>query len=166
MSIVTTKPRLLTYSLFQVYHDAAGSWPWIEPSASSICLRAQHGPSHILVCAMQWGCACDVGRPVMIATLHIQLLGGFNLYHDGTAIASLEDARLQALLASLVIQRHTPQSRQRLASQLYPNSTAAQARTNLRSTLRRLSQILPNADRFLEISAQTVQWPLIPIPGY
>jgi non-specific serine/threonine protein kinase len=94
----------------------------------------------------------------MLPTLHIQLLGGFNLHRDDTPIAPLDHPRLQALLAYLALQRRTPQSCERLACQLWPDSTEAQARSDLRTLLHRLRQAFPDADDFLHIEAQTVQW--------
>ena len=94
----------------------------------------------------------------MIPTVHIQLLGGFGLRIDDTPVITLDQERLQALLAYLVLQRATPQSRQHLAFQLWPDSTEARARTNLRSLLHRLRQALPYADHLLCVDVQSVQW--------
>jgi DNA-binding SARP family transcriptional activator len=91
-------------------------------------------------------------------TLHIQLLGGFQLYYDEAPVATIIQARRQALLAYLLLHRHTPQSRQHLAFLFWPDSTEAQARTNLRRELHQLRHVLPEADRFLAVGAQTVQW--------
>src|SRR5262249_8602672 len=41
---------------------------------------------------------------------------------------------------------------------LWPDSTEAQARANLRKLLHQLHRSLPAADRFLYVDAQTVQW--------
>ncbi len=94
----------------------------------------------------------------MVPTLHIHLLGEFRLSAGDTPVTTLDQERLQALLAYLVLQRATPHSRRQLAFQLWPDSTEAQARTNLRSLIHRLRQALPDADAFLHIDAQMVQW--------
>jgi non-specific serine/threonine protein kinase len=85
-------------------------------------------------------------------------MGGFCLTTDAIPVTSLDHPRLQALLAYLVLQRAMPQSRQHLAFLLWPDSTEAQARANLRTLLHRLRQALPLVDTFLHIDAQTVQW--------
>jgi predicted ATPase/DNA-binding SARP family transcriptional activator len=94
----------------------------------------------------------------MVSTLHIQLLGGFHLRFDDAPVTTLDQERLQALLAYLVLHRATPHARQHLAFLLWPDSSEAQARTNLRSLLHRLRQALPGADDFLHVDAQVVQW--------
>jgi DNA-binding SARP family transcriptional activator len=52
-------------------------------------------------------------------------------------------------------QAHT---RQQLAFQFWPDSTEAQARTNLRKAIYHLRHKLPNADRYLSIERQTISW--------
>ena len=94
----------------------------------------------------------------MSQALHIQLLGGFRLVSDTTPLTTLDLPRLQALLAYLVLHRAAPHARSHLAFGLWPDTTEAQARTNLRTLLHRLRQALPDADQFLHIDAQTVQW--------
>ncbi|MFN8487281.1 MAG: AAA family ATPase [Caldilineaceae bacterium] len=94
--------------------------------------------------------------------LRICLLGGFSLCHDkpvgNEPGQGVYTARLQALLAYLVLHRHTPQSRQHLAFLFWPDTNEAQALTNLRNLLHKLRQALPTLDDFLETNAQTVQW--------
>ncbi len=94
----------------------------------------------------------------MIPVLHIHLLGEFRLRATDISVTTLDQERLQALLAYLLLQRATPQSRQQLAFQLWPDSTEAQARINLRTLIHRLRQALPHADAFVRIDAQMVQW--------
>ena len=94
----------------------------------------------------------------MTPALDIHLLGGFRLLCDGRLIGSVNTARLQSLLAYLVLHRNAPQSRYHLAFLFWPDSTEAQARTNLRKLLYDLRHALPDADLFLEVDIQTVQW--------
>jgi len=94
----------------------------------------------------------------VIPTLHIQLLGGFQLSLDITPITTLDSPRLQALLAYLLLQRTAPHARAHLAFQLWPDTTEAQAQANLRTLLHRFRHALPHADQFLHIDTQTVQW--------
>jgi DNA-binding SARP family transcriptional activator/tetratricopeptide (TPR) repeat protein len=91
-------------------------------------------------------------------TLRIQLLGELDLRHDGTPLPPLESVRATSLLAYLLLHREAPQSRQRLAFLLWPNSTEPQARTNLRHVLYNLRRALPEADRFLDVTPRTLQW--------
>jgi DNA-binding SARP family transcriptional activator len=50
------------------------------------------------------------------------------------------------------------QPRAHLAALLWPDSSEAQARTNLRKRLHELRRALPDAERFLDLRAQTVSW--------
>jgi predicted ATPase/DNA-binding SARP family transcriptional activator len=94
----------------------------------------------------------------VISTLHLQFLGGFQLVSGDTPVTTINTARLQALLAYLVLHHQAPQSRCHLAFQFWPNSPESQARTNLRKLFHQLHLALPNADHFLRADAQTVQW--------
>jgi DNA-binding SARP family transcriptional activator len=91
-------------------------------------------------------------------SLDIHLLGLFRLLYDGRPISSVNTARLQSLLAYLVLHRNAPQSRCHLAFLFWPDSTEVQARTNLRKLLHDLRHALPDADLFLEVDVQTVRW--------
>ena len=73
-------------------------------------------------------------------------------------VTALDSQRLQSLLAYLLLNRHAPQPRQRLAFLLWPDSTEAQAHTNLRKLLFLLRRTLPDADCFLSIKSSTLQW--------
>src|ERR687888_1697574 len=95
---------------------------------------------------------------VSTAELGVRLLGELDLRLGETALPALESARAESLLAYLLIHRDAPQPRQRLAFLLWPDSTEAQARTNLRHVLHRLRRALPDADRFLDVTPRTLQW--------
>ncbi|RIK29362.1 MAG: hypothetical protein DCC52_07535, partial [Chloroflexi bacterium] len=90
--------------------------------------------------------------------LHVQLFGGFRLTYGEQPLTSLDAPRLQALLAYLLLHRDAPQARQQLAFLLFPDSSDAQARTNLRNLVHHLRHALPRADQFLLADAQTLQW--------
>jgi predicted ATPase/DNA-binding SARP family transcriptional activator len=94
----------------------------------------------------------------MAPMLHIYLLGDFRLVYGDMPVTTVNTPRLQSLLAYLVLHRHAPQPRHHLAFLLWPDSTEAQARTNLRHQFHLLRQALPEADRFLYTDAQTLQW--------
>jgi predicted ATPase/DNA-binding SARP family transcriptional activator len=91
-------------------------------------------------------------------TLHIQLLGDFRLSCGGAPVSNVNAPRLQSLLAYLLLHRDAPQPRQHLAFRLWPDTSEAQARTNLRQLLHALKQALPAADHFVHADAQTLRW--------
>jgi len=99
-----------------------------------------------------------MNKPPQGPALHIHLLGDFYLVYDSTPVTSVNTARLQSLLAYLVLHRDAPQLRHHLAFLFWPDSTEAQAHTNLRNLLHLLRQALPDADRFLYADSQTLQW--------
>jgi DNA-binding SARP family transcriptional activator len=95
---------------------------------------------------------------VVIPTLHIHLLGDFLLVSGETPVTTVTVPRVQSLLAYLVLHRSAPQDRSHLAFLLWPDSTEAQAHTNLRQLLYHLRQSLPDADRFLHADKHSLQW--------
>jgi predicted ATPase/DNA-binding SARP family transcriptional activator len=95
-----------------------------------------------------------------LEVLHIHLLGEFSLVYGDQPVTTINTARLQSLLAYLVLHRDVPQPRYHLAFQFWPDSTEPQARTNLRKLFHQLHQALPDADRFLCADTHTLQWRL------
>jgi len=93
-----------------------------------------------------------------IDLLEIRLFGGLDLRYDGQPIAPPESMRASSLLAYLLLNRQTPQLREQIAFLLWPDSLESQARTNLRHVLHHLRRALPDADRFIAITPQTLQW--------
>jgi DNA-binding SARP family transcriptional activator/tetratricopeptide (TPR) repeat protein len=93
--------------------------------------------------------------------LRIHLLGDFLLLAGDAVVATVTIPRVQSLLAYLVLHRAAPQSRSHLAFLLWPDSTEAQAHTNLRQLLYHLRQSLPDVDQFLHVDKQSLQW----VPG-
>ena len=75
--------------------------------------------------------------------LRIRLLGDLLIDYDGVPVDSLARPRCQALLAYLLLHRDAPQSRRHLAFLLWPDSSEAQALTNLRHVLHDLQAALP-----------------------
>jgi len=96
--------------------------------------------------------------PQQRPTLHVHLLGDFRLVYGDRIVTDVNTPRLQSLLAYLLMHREAPQPRYHIAFQFWPDSTEAQALTNLRNLLYHLRHALPDADRFIEVDAQTVQW--------
>ena len=70
----------------------------------------------------------------------------------------MHTARLQALLAYLLLHRDAPQSRQQVAFLFWPDTTEAQAHTNLRQLLHALRHRLPQPETYLEVTDKTVRW--------
>ncbi len=91
-------------------------------------------------------------------TLHIHLLGEFRLIYGDAPVSTVNAPRLHALLAYLLLHRDAPQPRHHLAFLLWPDTTEAQARANLRQLLHSLKQTLPEAAHFVHADTQTVQW--------
>ncbi len=90
--------------------------------------------------------------------LYLELLGIFRLRQGDQPVGGFEHARLKQLMAHLSLHRATPISRQQLAFLFWPDSTNQQALKNLRTLLTRLRQTLPDADDFIDVTAQTIQW--------
>jgi len=90
--------------------------------------------------------------------LRIQLLSDFTLTLDGMLVTAVNTARLQSLLAYLVLHRDAPQPRRHLAFLFWPDAGEVQALTNLRNLLHKLRQALPEPECFLQVDPQTVQW--------
>lgn len=93
-----------------------------------------------------------------IPRIDLHLLGSFHVTYRGAEVRGLDSPRIQELLAYLLLQRDTPQSRQQIAFDFWPESSDSQSRTNLRQLLYRLRQELPEADRFLRVEGSTLQW--------
>lgn len=79
------------------------------------------------------------------------LLGGFELIDDHARIAPLTK-KVRGLLAYLALTRPRPQSRERLASLLWPDSSDTQGRMSLRSALAMLRRALNDEERGLIVS--------------
>lgn len=101
-------------------------------------------------------CMGDLGETM--PTLRVQLLGGFAVSWDDTPLPGFDTARLQSFCAFLLVNAHNPQPRHYIASVLWQESTESQARTNLRKYIHHLRQKLPEAERFLQIDSQQIQW--------
>src|SRR6266480_3800530 len=91
-------------------------------------------------------------------TLHISLLGDFNLLYADQQVTSLNTTRLRSLFAYLVLHRDVPQQRQHLAFLFWPDATEAQARNNLRQLLHQLRQAFPDVEHFLSTDTHMLHW--------
>lgn len=90
--------------------------------------------------------------------LRIRLFGELDLRLGEVSLPPLGSARAESLLAYLLLHRAAPQPRHHLAFLLWPDSTEAQARTNLRHVLHSLRRALPDSDRYLAVTPRTLQW--------
>src|SRR5713101_3153116 len=100
----------------------------------------------------------DAKRLQVIPTLHINLLGDFLLVSGDIPVTTVNVARLQSLLTYLMLHRTAPQARSHLAFLLWPDSTEAQAHSNLRKVLSQLRQALPYAAHFVSADRRSLQW--------
>src|ERR1700722_2870777 len=73
-------------------------------------------------------------------------------------VTSVNTNRMRSLLAFLVLHSESTPSREQLASLLWPESTDAQARTNLRQLLHNLRRALPIECCLLVSDNHTVRW--------
>lgn len=100
----------------------------------------------------------DISIRPIFPTLRMYLLGTFQITSDHIPLKSIEVPRLQSLLVYLVLHRGVPQSRTRLASMLWPDSTEEQAHTNLRNLLYKLRQALPDSEHYLVVNRHMLMW--------
>ena len=94
----------------------------------------------------------------MTILLSLHLLGEFRAVYGDRAMTTLTAPHVQLVLARLVLHPGLAQPRAHLAALLWPDSSEAQARTNLRKRLHELRRALPDAERFLDARGQTLSW--------
>ena len=87
--------------------------------------------------------------------LEVQLLGGFGIADAGRRVQAGRNPRI---IAYLLLNRDRPIARSELAFALWPESSDAQALTNLRRELHLLRRALPDAEQFLALDRSTVRW--------
>src|SRR3954468_14335503 len=90
--------------------------------------------------------------------LTIRLLGNFQITHNGRDIPQVSRDRYKALFAYLVLHRDAPQARRFVAMRFWPESSEAQAMTNLRKLLVDLRKSFPEVGRFLSVTEQQLAW--------
>lgn len=93
-----------------------------------------------------------------MAPLRIELFGSLRVFAGNALISTVNTARLQSLLAYLVLHCDTPVPRERFAFILWPDSTESQARTNLRQLLHHLRRALPPEYSPLDRDHHHLQW--------
>lgn len=100
----------------------------------------------------------DIRTNGSVPVIRVRMLGEFQLSAaDGTVLA-LDSVRMESLIAYLLLHQGTPHSRRLLAFRFWPDSTEAQALTNLRHLLHQLRRTLPDLDGYLDITARTLRW--------
>jgi DNA-binding SARP family transcriptional activator len=100
----------------------------------------------------------STGEACTSPVMHIHLLGTFRLSVEGLPRATVELPRLQSLLAYLALHPEVPLSRTSLASLFWPESTEAQAHTNLRNVIHKLRQSFSGAGNFIQADRHMVRW--------
>jgi len=96
----------------------------------------------------------------MKARLEIYLLGPFHVSLDGETLTWFESDKVRALLAYLAVESDRPHRREALAGLLWPDSPESSARTNLRSALANLRDVIGDRSAeppFLDITRQTIR---------
>ena len=94
----------------------------------------------------------------MPGAVQVRLFGGFRLSTDGQAVDGPWTARLQSLVAYLLLHRDAPQPRARICSAFWPDASESSSRNNLRQLLHQLRRVLPEPDRWLRADATSVRW--------
>src|ERR1022692_2264603 len=87
--------------------------------------------------------------------LHVTLLGEQAITDDGSV--RMRSSRTVALVAFLAVHAGSPQARQRIAGLFWPDSTDAQALTNLRRELHQLRHVL-GAEPSLVVTSRDLCW--------
>ncbi len=93
----------------------------------------------------------------MSTLLHVSLLGEQAITDDRGGIVRARSARGVALVAFLAMHAGSPQARQRIAGLFWPESTDAQALTNLRRELHQLRQVLGD-EPSLVVTSRDLCW--------
>jgi DNA-binding SARP family transcriptional activator len=93
------------------------------------------------------------------SALRLELLGGFQVLINGRPAVRLPSLRQQQLITYLVLHaRSTPLQRQQIAGSLWPESSNAQALTNLRRELHHLREGWPELDALVDAGSRTLRW--------
>ncbi len=97
------------------------------------------------------------GRPGHVDVV-IRLLGEAEATVGGQVVPVLAAQRMTRLVARLTLARGAWVSRDQLARELWPDSAAAQARTNLRKLLHNLRRSMPGPPDVVDVGGALVRW--------
>jgi DNA-binding SARP family transcriptional activator len=89
--------------------------------------------------------------------LHVTLLGEQSITDDGTGSVRVRSSRTVALIAFLALHAGSPQARQRITGLFWPDSTDAQALTNLRRELHNLRHVMGDQPS-LAVTSRDLCW--------
>jgi DNA-binding SARP family transcriptional activator len=89
--------------------------------------------------------------------LHVSLLGEQTILDDRGGSVRARSSRAVVLVAFLVVHAGSPQARQRIAGLFWPESTDAQALTNLRRELHHLRQVVGD-EPSLMVTSRDLCW--------
>jgi WD40 repeat protein/DNA-binding SARP family transcriptional activator len=95
--------------------------------------------------------------------LKINLLGPFAVSQSGKPVSGFESDKVRALLAYLAVEADRPHRREALAGLLWSDTPEQTARTNLRSALANLRQVIGDQQAetpYLLVTRQTIQFNL------
>ena len=92
----------------------------------------------------------------------IRLFGEVGAVVAGHVVPALVARRMTRLVARLVLDADAWMSREQLARELWPDSDAAQARTNLRKLLHTLRRSIPGPPDVVEAVGSLVRWSAAP----
>ncbi|MCB1810067.1 MAG: AAA family ATPase, partial [Candidatus Competibacteraceae bacterium] len=91
-----------------------------------------------------------------MATVKLNLLGGFELRSENDRVVAFALKKAKALLAYVALQPNQVHTRDKLASLLWEESSDAQARLSLRQALAAMRKALPKADDFITADSDSV----------
>jgi DNA-binding SARP family transcriptional activator len=104
------------------------------------------------------GVSSRVSGQAASSVLTVRLFGKLDISVDGEQLTMPASARVGSLLSYLAMEPGVAQSRQRMAFVLWPDSTEAQARTNLRNVLHVLRRSNAEIADRIAVTPSTLMW--------
>jgi predicted ATPase/DNA-binding SARP family transcriptional activator len=101
---------------------------------------------------------CNLDDMPRTSAVRLELLGGCRLTVGGRPATRSLTIRQQQLLAYLALHADGPVPRHQIAGRLWPDSTDAQALTNLRREWHHLREGWPDFDTLVDAGARTLAW--------
>lgn len=90
--------------------------------------------------------------------IRIHLLGNLRISYQDVPVTLVTGGKVLSLLAFLLLNRQSPQSRKYISFLFWPDSSEQQALTNLRKLYHLLRQYIPDSDRYLVADALSIKW--------